>query len=224
MVLATGLSTVAGFLDAIGFVHLGGYFLSFMSGNTTRMAASTATLNWESAYKAAGLIGMFFIGVMIGAIASRVSGEHERVAVLAVASTTVAAAAITQELGAGVAALLVTSLAMGAMNSVFQRSGEVQVGLTYITGTVVKAGQRLVDAFFGGALQNAGPQDFINYEQRMNEAWGKEYKRGRLMHRAIGNPWLCAQGIKLIDNDLFRDRMLKVLYKRAQGPGHKTSH
>lgn len=36
------------------------------------------------------------------------------------------------------------------MNSVFQRSGEVQVGLTYITGTVVKAGQRLVDAFFGG--------------------------------------------------------------------------
>ncbi|EIV25378.1 geranylgeranyl reductase, partial [Mycobacteroides abscessus 3A-0122-R] len=74
------------------------------------------------------------------------------------------------------------------------------------------------------ALQNAGPQDFINYEQRMNEAWGKEYKRGRLMHRAIGNPWLCAQGIKLIDNDLFRDRMLKVLYKRAQGPGHKTSH
>ncbi|CAM63483.1 DUF1275 domain-containing protein [Mycobacteroides abscessus] len=150
MVLATGLSTVAGFLDAIGFVHLGGYFLSFMSGNTTRMAASTATLNWESAYKAAGLIGMFFIGVMIGAIASRVSGEHERIAVLAVASTTVAAAAITQESGAGVAALLVTSLAMGAMNSVFQRSGEVQVGLTYITGTVVKAGQRLVDAFFGG--------------------------------------------------------------------------
>lgn len=150
MVLATGLSTVAGFLDAIGFVHLGGYFLSFMSGNTTRMAASTATQQWESAYKAAGLIGMFFIGVMVGAIASRVSGEHERVAVLAVASTTVAAAAITQELGAGVAALLVTALAMGAMNSVFQRSGEVQVGLTYITGTVVKAGQRLVDAFFGG--------------------------------------------------------------------------
>jgi uncharacterized membrane protein YoaK (UPF0700 family) len=150
MVLATGLSTVAGFLDAFGFVHLGGYFLSFMSGNTTRMAASTATQHWESAYKAAGLIGMFFIGVMVGSVASRISGQHERVAVLAVASSTVAAAAITQELGAGVAALLLTALAMGSMNSVFQRSGEVQVGLTYITGTVVKAGQRLVDAFFGG--------------------------------------------------------------------------
>lgn len=114
------------------------------------MSASTANQQWESAYKAAGLIGMFFIGVMVGAVASRISGKHERVAVLSVSSTTVAVAAITQEFGAGIAALLVTALAMGSMNSVFQRSGEVQVGLTYITGTVVKAGQRLVDAFFGG--------------------------------------------------------------------------
>ena len=38
------------------------------------------------------------------------------------------------------------------------------------------------------ALQNAGPQDFTNYQQRMNDAWGREYRRGRIMHRALGNP------------------------------------
>lgn len=151
LLLATVLSTAAGFLDAIGFVHLGGYFLSFMSGNTTRMAASTAGELWEPAYKAAGLIAMFFIGVIVGAVTSRLTDRHERVAVLSVTSISVAAAAIIQGIGGGgVPALLVTSMAMGTMNSVFQRSGEVHVGLTYITGTVVKTGQRLVDAFFGG--------------------------------------------------------------------------
>ena len=29
-------------------------------------------------------------------------------------------------------------------------------------------------------------------------------------------------GVKLIDNAAFRDRMLKALYKKAQGPQHKV--
>lgn len=37
---AASLSFLAGFVDALGFIHLGGYFVSFMSGNSTRMAVS----------------------------------------------------------------------------------------------------------------------------------------------------------------------------------------
>ncbi len=47
-------------------------------------------------------------------------------------------------------AILVVVVAMGAMNATFLDRGEVSVGLTYMTGAVVKAGQRLADAFFGG--------------------------------------------------------------------------
>lgn len=42
------------------------------------------------------------------------------------------------------------ALAMGAENAVFEREGEVSIGLTYMTGALVKLGQHLVSAYFGG--------------------------------------------------------------------------
>ena len=42
------------------------------------------------------------------------------------------------------------ALAMGAENAVFERDGKVSIGLTYMTGTLVKVGQRLTGALFGG--------------------------------------------------------------------------
>ncbi len=42
------------------------------------------------------------------------------------------------------------------------------------------------------------------------------------MHKLIGYPKVADAGIKLIDNAAFRDRMLKALYKKAQGPQHKV--
>jgi uncharacterized membrane protein YoaK (UPF0700 family) len=39
--------------------------------------------------------------------------------------------------------------ALGAMNTAYTRRGEVSVGLTYMTGTLVKLGQHLVRAIMG---------------------------------------------------------------------------
>src|SRR5262249_19768776 len=39
--------------------------------------------------------------------------------------------------------------AMGAENAIFIRAGEVQLGLTYMTGTIVKFSQRLALALMG---------------------------------------------------------------------------
>jgi uncharacterized membrane protein YoaK (UPF0700 family) len=47
-------------------------------------------------------------------------------------------------------AFLLVSFAMGAENMVFQRNGDVAFGLTYMTGTLVRIGQRLADALTGG--------------------------------------------------------------------------
>jgi uncharacterized membrane protein YoaK (UPF0700 family) len=41
-------------------------------------------------------------------------------------------------------------LAMGAENAIFADSSDVRIGLTYITGTLVKMGQHLARAALGG--------------------------------------------------------------------------
>lgn len=71
------------------------------------------------------------------------------------------------------------------------------------------------------ALENGGPDDFTNYEQRMKAAWGKEYRRGRVLNKLAGYPALAGAGLKLLDNARIRDALLKSMYKRAQGPQHK---
>ncbi len=70
-VLAGVLSSTAGYLDAVGFLDLGGYFVSFMSGNTTRMSAEAVGVDAVGAGKALGLIGLFFAGSFLGAVVSR---------------------------------------------------------------------------------------------------------------------------------------------------------
>ncbi|MUM17818.1 DUF1275 domain-containing protein [Mycobacterium sp. CBMA271] len=141
---------MAGFIDAIAFLYLGGYFVSFMSGNTTQMAATAAGQQWASAGKAAGLIGLFVVGVTIGSLVGRVGRGDGRLAILCTASALVFAAGLIHALADGVAPLLVTALATGVINAVLQRVSEVKVGITFVTGILVRVGQQLADALCGG--------------------------------------------------------------------------
>src|ERR1700755_1696840 len=62
LLLACALSALAVYVDGIGFLHLGGLFVSFMSGNSTRMGVSLADGNWSAAGEALGLIVLFVAG------------------------------------------------------------------------------------------------------------------------------------------------------------------
>lgn len=149
--LAFGLAALAGFVDALGFLQLGGLFVSFMSGNSTRMAVGIDG-NVSGSLFAAALIAAFVGGVMTGASVGQRLGRWRKQAVLGVVLLELTLAAGAATLGAGmiVAPLLMAS-AMGAANAVFQRNGEVSVGVTYMTGTLVKFGQHLAAALAGGA-------------------------------------------------------------------------
>lgn len=137
-------------MDAIGFIKSGGLFVSFMSGNSTRMAIGIVEVTWAG-LSAAALISLFVVGVFLSAlIAARVTIAHRKVTVVTVVATLLIGAAIMQSAGWGMPTIGLLCLAMGAANSVFRRDGEVSIGVTYMTGTLVKLGHRLADAALGG--------------------------------------------------------------------------
>ncbi len=146
--LATGLAALAGFVDATGFIATGGFFLSFMSGNSTRLGVGMMT-SGSNAAMAATLILLFVLGVMTGSLTGRAAARWHRPAVLLLLASALALAAGLAALGWRHAAFLVTAFAMGAENTVFEADGEVRISLTYMTGNLVKIGQRLAGALIG---------------------------------------------------------------------------
>jgi len=147
-IVAACLSFIAGYVDALGFVHFGGYFVSFMSGNTTRMGVSGA-MHPSLMILPASLLLLFILGVVIGTLLAKVRPNRGHVQLDAIAAI-LAFSALLAMLHLNTTAALLTPVAMGAMNTIFQRNGEVSVGVTYMTGTLVKLGQRLAVALIGG--------------------------------------------------------------------------
>ena len=146
--LATGLAALAGFVDATGFIATGGFFLSFMSGNSTRLGVGVMTSGGHATL-AALLILLFVLGVMTGSLVGRAAARWHRPTVLVLLATALALAAGLSAAGWLPAAFLVTAFAMGAENTVFEADGEVRISLTYMTGNLVKIGQRLAGALLG---------------------------------------------------------------------------
>ena len=147
--LAACFSGVAGYVDAIGFLLTGGFFVSFMSGNSTRLGIGLAEGSSQAVF-AAVLLVAFVVGVMLGAVTGRIAGRHRQAVVLGLVTVLLATAVLLHSLGAGVLVALPMALAMGAENTVFAEDGEVRIGLTYMTGTLVKLGKRLTFALMGG--------------------------------------------------------------------------
>jgi len=151
ILLACALSALAGYVDAIGFLHLGGLFVSFMSGNSTRMGVSLAEGQWASALESLGLIVLFVIGAAAGSLIVLGRGANRQPWVLLVEALLLGAAALAYAVDQSNVAVGAIVLAMGLENAVFQIHGGGGLGLTYVTGALVKVGQLAAVALTGGA-------------------------------------------------------------------------
>ncbi|MEO6248763.1 MAG: YoaK family protein [Sphingomicrobium sp.] len=148
-VIACGFAALAGFVDAIGFLGSGGFFVSFMSGNSTRLAVGVAGRLMVAA-TAGGLILAFVLGVVSAALIARGRKAIRQRIVMTIVSSALFMAAMTADFAAPFVALPLVAFAMGALNMMFERDGEIRIGLTYMTGTLVKIGQHLAVALSGG--------------------------------------------------------------------------
>jgi uncharacterized membrane protein YoaK (UPF0700 family) len=150
LALACTLSALAGYVDGIGFLHLGGLFVSFMSGNSTRLGVFLAEGHWLDAAQAIGLIALFVTGAAAGSLIVFTRSVYCKCWVLLAEGSLLVAAALSYTLGAPSLAIAAIVLAMGLENTVFQVEGGTGLGLTYMTGTLVKVGQLAAAALTGG--------------------------------------------------------------------------
>jgi uncharacterized membrane protein YoaK (UPF0700 family) len=139
LVLAALLTALAGIVDAIGYLHLSGLFISFMSGNSTQLAVALGQGDGAEAATIAELIGLFVLGSAAGQVLAGLTGQwHMTWVLIGVALLLV------------IAAMLATApepmvLAMGALNAAMHRAGNIPVSLTFVTGVLVRFGQGLGD-------------------------------------------------------------------------------
>ena len=149
--LACALSALAGYVDGIGYLYLGGLFVSFMSGNSTRMGVNLAQGQWMNAAEAFGVITLFVIGAAAGSLMVLGRGVHRQPWVLLVEALLLIAAGVADVFAMPNTAIAAIVLAMGLENAMFQIDGGAGLGLTYVTGALVKVGQLAAAALTGGA-------------------------------------------------------------------------
>lgn len=151
-VLAIGFAALAGFVDAVGFLASGGFFLSFMSGNSTRFAVGLAEgANYFAI--AAVLLVSFVSGVTCGSLVAKIvhrSTRRRQALLLAVIAALLFAAPWVATSGYSLPALCLAAFAMGTENTLYEENGTVTFGLTYMTGALVKIGQGLAVLISGG--------------------------------------------------------------------------
>ncbi len=154
LALAVSLSTLAGYVDALGFLKLNGYFVSFMSGNSTQVGVDVIK---KGPLLPLLLILGFVAGVTGGMLLGDSAGGRRRPVVLAAVTLLLLAGGGLHLAGLDRFTLAGMVLAMGAVNTVFAE-GEVRVGLTYVTGSLVKMGQWLAST-----CQGSPRGDFATY-------------------------------------------------------------
>lgn len=141
------LTATAGFIDAIGFIELGGFYTSFMSGNTTQLGDALANGVWPTALLTASLVLLFFLGSFAGsalALTGRRRGPIGALALVLLALLT--ALGLTLVGYPPPQAMLALAVAAGAQNAVLLSEGAVRLGATFVTGTLFAAGQDLARA------------------------------------------------------------------------------
>ena len=152
LMLAVFLLALAGFVDAVGFLILGGLFVSFMSGNSTQFAIRTGQTLWSAAAPAETIVALFVAGVVVGRLAATAASAWRRPAILMLEAAFLGLSAFAPmpEFAAG--ALM--TFAMGAQNGILHAAGRT-TGLTYATGSLVKFGEALADALTGFGPRSA---------------------------------------------------------------------
>jgi uncharacterized membrane protein YoaK (UPF0700 family) len=154
--VAIALVAVAGWVDAAGYLQLGGLFVSFMSGNSTRLGVGLGHGQWLAAAEAGAIIGVFVLGAFVGELIAIATGaRHRRIVLLVEAVLLATVLILPHRAGEFSATAFPMALALGIQNAALHRVGNRKVSLTYVTGTLVRFGQQVAAQITGRGERGA---------------------------------------------------------------------
>lgn len=139
-ILAIWLLVLSGYVDAVGFIYLGGFFLFSIGADTTLLGLGLAKGSAQAGF-AAALIGIFVLGVMAGSLVLHRARHHPRAAVLMLVCILLLIAAGLSQFGITRGPVGFMALAMGAANSVFEQDDEKYGGLMSFTAPLARLGE-----------------------------------------------------------------------------------
>jgi uncharacterized membrane protein YoaK (UPF0700 family) len=143
--LTLAIVALAGFVDAISFLHFKGLFVSFMSGNTTSLGVALARGDAEKLQELALAISLFIGGVVLGTLLHHRAGDRwSAPLILSVVAALLALAHAYPPL-----AIEGLTLGMGVLNASVHEVSGTKVSLTFVTGTLVKFGTGLANLLRG---------------------------------------------------------------------------
>lgn len=140
------LSVLAGMTDAIGFMATGD-FVSFMSGNTTRLAVSLGQGEFGLVLRIGAVLLAFVMGNALGVLIARKSGRRPW-PLLSIIAALLALAGLLPSAWQ-LPALIAAVAAMGMINTVVEEVNGLPIGLTYVTGALSRFGRGLGRALLG---------------------------------------------------------------------------
>lgn len=140
LMMVACLSVLAGMTDAIGFMASGD-FVSFMSGNTTRLAVAISVGDFGLTGRLVLLVATFITGNALGVVVARLSRRHALPLLLCIGALLCGAALLP--FADTLPALLAAIIAMGMLNAAVEEVNGLPVGLTYVTGALSRFGRGL---------------------------------------------------------------------------------
>lgn len=150
--LGTGLvlTAVAGFVDAVGFIELGGFFASFMSGASITLGISATEGEWAALSHAGGIVAAFVIAATMGSILSEIRRPWGTPAVIALEAACLSGAILMIIYGRPSSeAVFPAVAAMGIQNTALHPINGVRLGVTFMTGTLVSLSQAIGKSVLG---------------------------------------------------------------------------
>jgi len=161
--VALSLTSVGGFVDAVGFIALFEVFTANMSGNSVHVAMYLGQRNWMELLRPLCAIVSYVVGMGLTRIAVEIAGRNglRRIASLTLAVEALLLAIfanarpamhlgqiVDQQSPAYFALIAVLAIAMGVQTATLTHIGALTVYTTFVTGTLTKLTESATRALF----------------------------------------------------------------------------